>query len=340
MTSPSKSWVRIVNGKIEIQNPVIGEEEAARNLARPSVSLKEARTARASLKREILPDVRGRKIHRIHFQDRTSVEFMDRPRRGGESARRKRVVFYPGDHTASEKPEQLYVEAAVRTGLNEDAARALRFVSQHEGGFDAVNTWDRARFSWGFIQFAGGRGLPPMLAHFKSQSPELFHRHLGQYGVDVIANREGEPTPVYVDPAGGRYLYGDRAEQAWGDNPLLVSLFIRAGQDPEVQRLQIEAACNLYVRPALRAQSSGLVLSTVLRSPKGMAMLIDRKIHDGNCRRIARAFTGIETEVARQNPAFFEGQVLFRALQNALTQGRMVRDRLHSIYYSDLPGPV
>src|SRR5712692_7918201 len=54
------------------------------------------------------------------------------------------------------------------------AAAALKLVSTHEGNFDAINTYDRALVSVGFIQFAGGRGLPPYLALLKARQPAKF----------------------------------------------------------------------------------------------------------------------------------------------------------------------
>jgi hypothetical protein len=334
MNRVSRKWVEIRNAK---QQPT--QVEAERNLARRPVSPAEARAALHSLRVDTCRVERGKRLHRIGFPDGSSVEFTDRRRRGCEPARRSRVVVFTGDQPAATASQTLFADAAARTGSPLEAAEALRFVSQHEGGFDAINTWDRARFSWGFIQFAGGRGFPKVLARFKSQAPELFHRHLGQYGVDVIPGSDGEPKPVCVIPRRNNIVSGRAAEQAFGDSPVLVGLFIRAGRDPEVQRLQIESAFEQYVQPALRAEWSGVVLSSVLRSPKGMAMLIDRKIHDGNNIRIAR----VVERVQRANyfdPARAESHALLAAVRDALGRaGSSSGRRLQSIYYSDLPGP-
>ena len=335
MNRVSRKWVEARNAN---QQPT--EAEAERNLARRPVSPAEARAALHSLRVDTCRAERGKRRHRIGFPDGTSVEFTDRRRRGSEPARRSRVVVFTGEQAAASAPQSVYEDAARRTGSPIEAAEALRFVSQHEGGFDAINTWDRARFSWGFIQFAGGRGFPKALARFKSQEPELFHRHLGQYGVDVIPGANGEPKPVCVLPSRSNTVSGAAAEQAFGDNPMLVGLFIRAGRDPKVQRVQIETAFEEYVRPALTAQWSGVVLSDVLRSPKGMAMLIDRKIHDGNNLRIAR----VVERVQRANyfdPARAESHALLAAVRDALGRvGSSSGRRLRSIYYSSLPGPL
>ena len=42
-------------------------------------------------------------------------------------------------------------------GLSFEQAKALQYVSIHEGAFDAINSYDQAIFSYGFIQFTGER---------------------------------------------------------------------------------------------------------------------------------------------------------------------------------------
>jgi hypothetical protein len=320
----------------------VSPEHADQNLRRAPSSVPDARRARASVARLVTKSARSHRRIALGFGAGDRVEFEDRPKRPGESAHRGRVVYFPGSEPAGLAPESVFQEAAQRTEQPDEAARALQFVSQHEGGFDAVNTWDCARFSWGFIQFAGGRGFPQVLAHLKAQEPALFQRYFAQYGVDVLPGRTGNPVPLCVDAKRNVMLFGDKAEQCIGDNPLLVGLFIRAGRDPEIQRAQIEAALNLYVGPALSARSSGVVLSSVLRSPKGMAMLIDRKIHEGNCRRLARALEGVRQELGFLDPTYAESRILLRALRDTANQGRSaVRQRLQNIYYTpELAGPV
>jgi hypothetical protein len=328
---------------VHVSGPrTISPEEADRNLRQAPVTVAAARQARSGVARLLTRAARSHRHIALGFGAGDRVDFEDRPKRPGESAHRGRVVYFPGSQPAGDAPISTFQEAAARTAVPEEAARALQFVSQHEGGFDAVNTWDCARFSWGFIQFAGGRGFPLLLAYLKAQEPELFQRYFAQYGVDVLPGRTGNPVPLCVDAKRKVMLFGDKAEQCIGDNPVLVGLFIRAGRDPQIQRAQIEAALNQYVAPALSARSSGVVLSSILRSPKGMAMLIDRKIHEGNCRRLARALEGVRQELGFIDPAYAEGQVLLRALRDTANQGRSaVRQRLQNIYYTpELAGPV
>lgn len=150
-------------------------------------------------------------------------------------------------------PSALPVDAFTEAGLTAPEARALQYVSSHEGKFDALNTYDKARVSFGFIQFAGGRGLPPMMASLKATQPEAFRRMFQTYGIDVEHTRSG-PVLTVLDPASGTVLRGEKAESAIRDSQKLSAVFIRAGRDPGVQHGQIEAAAQGYVRPTLGAQ--------------------------------------------------------------------------------------
>ena len=268
-----------------VYRPVEDPSDAL-NLSRPPASRREVAAARAQVRYRRKRAERGKFLHRFTFPDGTTVEFKDRPKRPREQANRKRIVFYSGTQTSAGEPDSTFEAAGKAAGLSLEATRALRFISRHEGGFDAINTWDSARFSWGFIQFAGGFGLRPCLAHLKEKSPELFRKLLADYGVDVLPGEGEAPVPVYVSPRSGNVLRGDAAEQAYGDDPLVIALFIRAGRVPEIKQRQIEAAIRDYAGPAMTATYRQVRLSDVLRSPQSLAMLIDRKVQEGHVIRL------------------------------------------------------
>ncbi len=299
------------------RDPSVAAAEA-RSLAQPPVSGAEAAAGRATVRHEKQPLENGRIRHEFTFSDGTSVTFTDRPKGRRDTADRARVLVFSGTHKAEDEPAATFEAAGKTAGLSPEAVQALRYVSRHEGGFDAINTWDSARFSWGFIQFAGGYGLRPALATFKERSPELFRRLLGAYGVDVVPGEDG-PLPVYVSPS-GRVLRGKDAEQEYGDDPLVIALFIRAGRVPEVKQRQVEAAIRDYAAPALEASYQGIRLSSVLRSPQALAMLIDRKVHEGNVGRLEWALEHAWVLSNAPNPvtwARLERQVLDLAVQDA-----------------------
>jgi hypothetical protein len=174
-------------------------------------------------------------------------------------------------------------------GLTPAQATALRYVSQAEGrGFDAVNTYDVARVSVGLIQFAGGRGLPRLLALWKARSPASFQGWLQAHGIDVEFTVTGggidRPQVVVVDPARG-LVRGVPAEEAIRADKRLTAVLLLSGRDAEVQRIQIEAAIRDYVRTALEGRvtwaGAGAPLRDVVGSERGLAMVFDRSIHEG-----------------------------------------------------------
>ena len=295
-------------------------------LKQPPVSVEAAKRARDTVKHETSVGENGGTVHRYIFPDGTEVQFSDRSKRPRDQAQRDRVVSHVGTESAKNEPESTFAAAGREFGLTPEAVTALRFISAHEGGFDAINTWDRARFSWGFIQFAGGYGLRPALGHFKEKSPELFRQYLGDYGVDVGLDDDGKPEPLYVSPRQRKVLRGNEAEQAYGDNPLVIALFIRAGRVTEIKQRQIEAAIRDYAGPALTAQYNGRQLSSILRSPQALAMLIDRKVHEGNVGRLEWALEHAWIQNNVQNPNDWhklESTVLDLAIRDADARGNI-----------------
>lgn len=291
----------------------------------PAPAPNEIQAARATVRHEARTAAKSRVLHRFVFGDGDVIEFRDRLRGARHQANRARVVAYGGNHSAAKEVDATFEAAGKTFNLSPDAVRALRFISRHEGGFDAINTWDRARFSWGFIQFAGGYGLRPMLAHLKANSPETFRKLLGVYGVDVQPGADGRPEPIYLD--GSRILRGNEAEQAYGDDPLLIACFIRAGRVPEVKQRQVEAAIRNYVMPALNATWEGASLSSVFRSPRGLAFLIDRQVHEGNTSRLGWSLEHARLVRGIPNPTqwpLLEGEAMNLAVQDASARAEIV----------------
>lgn len=184
-----------------------------------------------------------------------------------------------------------------KIGLNTDQARALKYVSEHEGKFDAINSYDRALFSYGFIQFAGGnRGLAPTIALFKHLYPQAFAQQFQQYGIDVeysIANGDIQKAQLAVfDPRVQRWLRRISAETLLKNDKRLTALFIKAAYNTNMQRAQIESAVRRYVIPALGITFSkhlkvgdkivltaGQPLTLAIRSVKGITALVDLSVN-------------------------------------------------------------
>lgn len=154
-------------------------------------------------------------------------------------------------------------------GLTDTQAKALKFASSHEGKFDAINTYDQAVFSYGFIQFAGGGfgTFAKFMAYLKIEKPETFKERFQKYGIDVeftttkndkIKNtkknvskgkRDEEARIVVFDPENKKKLSGREAEIFLKDNPVYYGVFMRAAEDDHVKDAQIGMAVNDYLRP-------------------------------------------------------------------------------------------
>ncbi|HWD41221.1 MAG TPA: hypothetical protein VG944_20420, partial [Fimbriimonas sp.] len=98
-------------------------------------------------------------------------------------------------------------------GCDDTQSHVMRAVSQLEGGFDAVNTYDTGYVSVGFIQFAslkeGSGSLGTMLLSYKQDDPADFAADFHRYGVDVQPNGLLD----VVDPETGTEEFGPDANR-------------------------------------------------------------------------------------------------------------------------------
>ncbi|WP_448518055.1 LysM peptidoglycan-binding domain-containing protein [Rhodoflexus sp.] len=192
-------------------------------------------------------------------------------------------------YVGKSSPRNTPVEAFTQVGLSLPLARALKVVSENEGNFDAINSYDRAIFSYGFIQFAGAAsgGLGAMLMIVKNRQPQVFQQMFGRFGIDV---RHATPRPIITcaSPEEGRMLSGDEACLYIKSNKQLTTAFIAAGFHPSVILAQIESAAQGYVSPALGMRTdlvlggqlfSGIQLATIIRSEAGIATMIDLTVN-------------------------------------------------------------
>lgn len=254
-------------------------------------------------------------------------------------------------YVGKSSPRNTPVEAFTQVGLSLPLARALKVVSENEGNFDAINSYDRAIFSYGFIQFAGaaGGGLGAMLMIVKNRQPQVFQQMFGRFGIDV-QNAVPRPIITCASPEQGRILSGDEACLYLKSNKQLTTAFIAAGFHPSVILAQIESAAQGYVSPALGMRTdlmlggqlfTGVQLSTIIRSEAGIATMIDLTVNQWIVRTAGffrqaleqiAAMDGIRTP--QQLAAVDERRVLQTIVAQA-TDAR-VRDRTQKMLNSGL----
>jgi hypothetical protein len=166
-----------------------------------------------------------------------------------------------------------------RMQLPTDAARTLAIVSSFEGGFDAIQTYDRGKFSWGFIQFALTGGLPRLLDDLKRLAPAIFAEHFVSAGLDV-------GTGGIVVQRNGRTLAGRRAHDRLHDDPSCWLPFVHASRLSQVQDIQVANAYTYYYAHPLKTTvtmgSTDITLGALFADNEhGRTVVCDRAVNRG-----------------------------------------------------------
>jgi peptidoglycan endopeptidase LytF len=272
------------------------------------------------------------------------------------------TVFYQGVGFVGNFMPDIPFEVFASFGIDQNMALALKYISSHEGNFDAINTYDKAHFSWGFIQFAGKGGgtngpLGAVIATMKTRQPQLFAAFFQKIGIDVDVIMRGNQIhdgnlKIFdIHAINGRFeTEGEDAERALRADKQLYGAFIRAAYHPEFCKAQIERAVIGYVRPALtirtdintgRLQLSGVPLNHIISSAMGCGLIVDLTVNQWINRTRDVFRSAIERVAALQSlhtPAQLqmidERQVLRQIVQDA-TDDR-IRKRAGSILNSSL----
>jgi uncharacterized protein YraI len=100
----------------------------------------------------------------------------------------------------------------------ESNLRVMEAVSENEGKFEAVNTWDNAFLSIGLFQWTAGVGseageLAALLWRLMERFPDTYHKYFGQYGLEPhgVRERAGSVARGYLKLDG--QLLGDAEDK-------------------------------------------------------------------------------------------------------------------------------
>jgi GNAT superfamily N-acetyltransferase len=187
---------------------------------------------------------------------------------------------YSGHVFASPHPDVTDIARRLaRASQPVTSARALAVVSSFEGGYDSIQTYDRAGFSWGFIQFAATGGLPRLLGNLKTLAPDVFAELFVASGVDVVRGH-------IVITLNGRVLTGRAARNRLHDDPALWTPFLKAASRSRVKDIQVLDAYRFYYEHPLKAvvmvDSREMTLATLLAdSELARAVVCDRAVNRG-----------------------------------------------------------
>ena len=195
-----------------------------------------------------------------------------------------------GPNTLS-RLRQSYFDNKARCCMS-DYLNIVRVTSRFEGKFWTVNRdgefkglfdrpgkphWASGKIhiglSYGFIQFTQDSGtLGKVLKRMHDKDPKRFKDIFGEFSNQLleVTNRSGRERTngrsPRVQPVGGHDLWSDY----W------VRRFIQAGRHTPFQEAQMEAAIELYMKPAIKTAEQFNI-----SSERGLAMVFDRTVHYG-----------------------------------------------------------
>jgi peptidoglycan endopeptidase LytF len=222
-----------------------------------------------------------------------------------------RYMVYPnGIGYSGQSSMALNVDDIASVGLNAQQAAALQYVSTHEGRFDAINSYDKGIFSYGFIQFVGasasGGSLNRLLASMKANAPDSFANIFQCVGIDS----EAGVTTVMNDQ--GYQLRGDDAWMYIQRDLPLYGAFVQAGFDPALNLEQLRMANALYIQPALNFRLNVNIagiqitiprLQDVLSSEGALTLVIALAVNQG-VGGMSRIMADAVARVAAQSQIF------------------------------------
>ena len=178
---------------------------------------------------------------------------------------------------------------------SESEARVFKAVSNLEGGFDSVNTYDTGFVSIGFIQFAalkaGAGSLGQTLLTYKIDDPVGYEQDFRRFGVDVTFDGQ----LVVLDLATGDEKVGPDANQQIIADKRLVAVFQRAGRRRPYRIAQLKVAHQMYYpteeRITVNTPEGPLVgrLGDIIKSEAGLATCVDMKVNTGQITPIKEA---------------------------------------------------
>ncbi len=253
--------------------------------------------------------------YKVRFNDYTGKS-VETPEFKDQMGSTSSVVMYKNGVSFSGTAMHSFPSSFYRAlGIQSDSlVAALDFISKNEGKYDAINSYDKAIFSFGFVQFAGGnRTLQSLLALIKYRDPEVFYDAFQRFGIDVeyelLSNNRFAPAPktqvvvMHPDIPGG-IAKGQAAEMFINRNMELTGVFIRAGHDPEVAKYEVMLAVTEFFYPALNQNFGlsigGMKITDISASPAVLCAYLDSSINKGVAGAVKIFTPAIQAVVNRQ----------------------------------------
>jgi hypothetical protein len=183
----------------------------------------------------------------------------------------------------------------------------LHTIAKNEGCFDAVNSYDKAIFSFGFIQFTGGLASGSMLSRvlqrFKTRDEYAFNDCFGKYGMNI----QNYKVPTFQVETLSGIKEGDVAFMEVANDLQLTTAFIASGFRRSMIRSQVEIAMEEYVLKALSPDQLIYIngvsynLNQIIRTQGGFALRVDLCVNRGLGGSILVLKRAIEMMIAENN---------------------------------------
>lgn len=166
-------------------------------------------------------------------------------------------------------------------------ADMLHYIAKNEGCFDAINSYDKAIFSFGFLQFTGGLAsgsvLTRVLQRFQSRDAYAFNDCFVKYGINI----QNYKTPVFQVETALGVKEGDAGYLEVANNMALTAAFIASGFRRSMIRAQVEIALEEYVLKALSPNvmvvinGKNVALNQILTTQGGFVLRVDLSVNRG-----------------------------------------------------------
>ena len=164
--------------------------------------------------------------------------------------------------------------------------RVMAAVSQNEGKYEAINTWDNAFLSFGIFQWTSGVGsaageLPALIHQLQERYPETFHQYFGVYnlGITPIQAASASPANGYFTLS-GTSLIVPAAKAALRSLPWAYRFWL-SGQDDNVREVQTRHAMeriHLFYHNDHR-KIGNFFVSDYVTSEYGVALMLDEHVN-------------------------------------------------------------
>ncbi|HEY4244777.1 MAG TPA: DUF4157 domain-containing protein [Kofleriaceae bacterium] len=268
-------------------------------------------------KTEIASDVANRKHtdaghtgESVYAPIDTEVKHHDYAFADGEHVKvRDHVVSYAtsvsfGVDSEGAPDHKQVTDVMATAGLSSSRQKILAGISALEGGFDTVNTYDRAKVTWGFVQWTGGShsDLTSTLTIIKQKQPDAFAKAFQAYGIDVVDNELSITVPGSKDT-----ITGEDAANAIMGNPKLAAVLAHAGRNTDIQKGEVQAAAQLEIDEAMnmrvpidlgKGKKKVVTASTLMTSEYGIGFLANTYVHSGSGAASSTVHSAVNAYVA------------------------------------------